>query len=402
MANLYKCILTDKNGKIKTITKEGNSPSDIINSFANSEFIPLDIIQLKSKQNKYTHKKNSKLVLEFTQIMDQLITSGLSIKDALEVSSTINTSHKNKNDISAMILEKIKKGISFAEAINEMDFVFPSVYRGIISVGDKIGSIEKIFPRLKLYLETKKKIKDKISSALLYPLIVLSTALCVFIGMLVFVFPKLKNMFIDFGGDAATILEKNITNIEKGFVTFFLILSLLFISILILVLIAKKDSSLKERLSKFLLKLPILGKYFTYLESLNFTFAMETLISGGISVEDAIQESVTVLSNFAYKTALLDIKNRITQGESLSYAFSVHHDIFPEYMIKWMLVGEKSGKPEFVFSQLRTYFQTEIDLITSKFMNLIEPILIIFIGIVLIILIVNIIVPMFSLYGSIL
>jgi len=71
-------------------------------------------------------------------------------------------------------------------------------------------------------------------------------------------------------------------------------------------------------------------------------------------------------------------------------------------MIKWMLVGEKSGKPEFVFSQLRTYFQTEIDLITSKFMNLIEPILIIFIGIVLIILIVNIIVPMFSLYGSIL
>ncbi len=96
--------------------------------------------------------------------MEQLINSGLSIKDALEISSLIN---KKNDNISTILYQQIQKGTSFANAVNQMDNVFPSVYRGIISVGDKVGSVEKIFPRLRLYLETQKKIKDKLIYSML-------------------------------------------------------------------------------------------------------------------------------------------------------------------------------------------------------------------------------------------
>ena len=89
--------------------------------------------------------------------MEQLINSGLSIKDALEISSLIN---KKNNTLEATLFEQIQKGVSFADSVQKLDNIFPPVYRGIISVGDKIGSVEKIFPRLRLYLETQKKIDE--------------------------------------------------------------------------------------------------------------------------------------------------------------------------------------------------------------------------------------------------
>lgn len=332
--------------------------------------------------------------------MEQLVLSGLSIKDSLEVASMMNR-RKKGIDISSLIFEKIQKGQSFADAINEMSDVFPPVYRGIISVGDRVGSVEKIFPRLRLYLETQKKIKDKLLGAMIYPLMVMTTALVAFVAMIIFVFPKLKTMFMELGGDASIILEKNIIKLETAFSSF-LIFILLFIIILVMTkLLASKNKDIKIIMDSILLKLPVLGKFFLYLETLNFSFAMETLSAGGVTVENAIRESKNVITNEKLKSALDDIILRIVRGESLSSSFSIQN-IFPSYISKWIMVGEKTGKPELVFSQIRNYFQNEIDIYTSRFMAMVEPALIIIIGIILAIFILTIIVPVFSLYGSIL
>ncbi len=331
--------------------------------------------------------------------MEQLINSGLSIKDALEISTLIN---RKNNALETALFEQIQKGVSFADAIQKSDNVFPPVYRGIISVGDKIGSVEKIFPRLRLYLETQKKIKDKLSGAMVYPAIVFITAIFVFTAIIFFVFPKLKTMFMEFGGEAAILLERNIKHMETGFLFFFVLIALLITLLFIIKLLASKNTSLEIKKDKIILQLPLIGRFLTYLETLHFSFAMETLLSGGITIEDSIQEASAVITNSAYKNALFKVRNDIIHGESLSTAVSKYEKIFPDYMTKWMMVGEKSGKPDQIFSQLRNYFQNEIDLYTTKFMALIEPALIILIGLFLIALIFNIIIPVFTLYGSIL
>ncbi len=397
--NIYKCTVTDTTGKIRTFIKECNSEEEVINSFSGSDFIPVRVRLLEEKKQKKRFY-DSKRVLEFTQIMEQLLASGLSIKDALEVTTVINNK-RNKDDIASILYSKIQKGTSFALAVNEMPLVFSSVYRGIITVGDKVGSVEKIFPRLRIYLETQKKIKDKFISALVYPAMVGITAIIAFLAMILFVFPKLRLMFIDFGGEAGIQLEANIEKMQIFFMGLLIVILILIIFGLIINGFSKRNKNIRFLKDTILLKLPIIGKFLTYRETLNFSFAMETLTAGGVTIENAIKEAKSVISNECFIQAVNSVHDCILRGEALSDSFA-KYKIFPEYMTKWMYVGERSGKPEQVFAQIRNYFQNEIDLYTTKFMSLIEPSLIIIVGVVLIILIITIIVPVFSLYGSIL
>lgn len=396
----YKCLITDHKGKISSIRKEALSKEEAFNSFNGTDYIPLEITEIKTKNNRKSSRKKTKIVLDFTQIMDQLVTSGLSIKDSLEILSTMDNK-SGSSALSANLLEMIKKGYSFASSVNEFTDYFSAVYRGIINVGDKIGSVEKIFPKLKSYLEDQKKIKDKISSALLYPILVLITASLSFIAMIFFVFPKLRNMFAEFGGTTAIKLEQNIHNIELGLIIYLITIIAIILFIIIVRTIAKRNDSVRYTFDNFVLKLPIIGKITIYKEILNFSFAMETLVSSGITIEAALQESMAVLTNKAFEKALSDIRTRIIKGESLSTAFA-KHNVFPSYITKWMLVGERSGNTEQIFTQIKKYYQSEIDIITTKFMALIEPALIILIGIILITLIITVVIPVFSMYGEIL
>lgn len=371
-----------------------------MNSFLGSEYIPLEIKEIKKKNNHQSSRKNSKIVLEFTQIMNQLISSGLTIKDSLEILSVMDEKN-GSSKLSLTIFERIQKGNSFAKSVNELDNYFSAVYRGIINVGDRVGSVEKIFPKLKTYLENQKKISDKFLSALLYPVLVLITALVAFITMIFFVFPKLEGMFSDFGGSVAEQMQQNINKMETGVVVFLIIVFCVFLLCNILVLFSKNNQSIKYQIDSLILKFPILGKIIVYREILNFSFAMETLTASGISIETALMESTSVLTNSVFKSSIQDVHNRIIKGESLSSSFS-RHKHFPTYFVKWMLVGEKSGKTDQIFSEVKNYFQSEMDVIISKFMSLIEPALIVVVGLFLIIFIITIVLPVFSLYGEIL
>lgn len=397
--NNYKCKVTDYSGKSSIIFKQGESEEQVRKSFSGSGYIPLEIKLVKDSGN-HKRKQNSKSVLEFTQMMEQLIESGLSMKDALEVTSLISKNKKGSVRIAEELLMNIQKGVSFADSINEMEDVFPSVYRGIIKVGDKVGTVEKIFPRLRTYLETNQKIKDKLKGALIYPLIVLFTAVMGVIAMTVFVFPKLQEMFEEFGGEASVLLQRNIIKLKTGSIVLLSIIILLIISIFIIKIIMKKNVNFKQSFDSVLLKIPLIGKFQIYWNTLNFAFAMETLTAGSVTIDNAIPEAQSVITNAAYNRALSEVNKDIMKGVSLSSAFKKHKE-FPEYMSRWMVVGEKSGKPDKIFSQIRNYFQNYIDQYIIKIMALIEPALIILVGLIILLFVVTIVVPVFSLYGSI-
>ena len=223
--NTYKCKVIDRNGKKITIEKQAESEQEVIKSFQGSEYIPIDI-QLKKKSLK-NKNKNQKSVLEFTQIMEQLLKSGLSLKDSLEVVSIIDSKNKGASNIASLLLSQVEKGISFADAVESYSDIFPPIYTGIIKVGNRIGNVENIFPRLRLYLESTKKIKDKFSSALIYPLMVLFTALLGGFAISLFVFPKLQVMFHELGGESANLLNKNISKLKISMIIILIIISAL-------------------------------------------------------------------------------------------------------------------------------------------------------------------------------
>ena len=397
--NTYKCKVIDRNGKKITIEKQAESEQEVIKSFQGSEYIPIDI-QLKKKSLK-NKNKNQKSVLEFTQIMEQLLKSGLSLKDSLEVVSIIDSKNKGASNIASLLLSQVEKGISFADAVENYSDIFPPIYTGIIKVGNRIGNVENIFPRLRLYLESTKKIKDKFSSALIYPLMVLFTALLGGFAISLFVFPKLQVMFHELGGESANLLNKNISKLKISMIIILISISALTFLFVIITSLSRKKHSVKLFMDSYLIKIPFLSKIIKYWNTMNFAFAMETLTSGGVSIESAILESRNVVTNLIYKDALEKVSCDLQKGCSLSLAFS-KHSVFPDYIYKWLIVGEKSGKTDTVFLQIRNYFQETVEKIIQRFMSLIEPALIIIIGIVILVFVITIVVPLFSIYGGIL
>lgn len=397
----YKCTVADSSGKIKTVYRAGTNKNEIISSFSGTSYIPVKIEPFSSKTVRRSSGKRAKTVLEFTQMMETLLASGLSIKDSLEITSLIGTKKDDCGELAGELLSEIRKGVTFAKAVGGMNSLFPPVYRGIISVGDHVGSVEKIFPRLRMYLETSKKLRDKFVSALIYPSLVFFISVVGTIGLAVFVFPKLETMFSEFGGEAAFLLQNNIRKLQTGIGTFIICLLLVLSAAMIIKKAAGRNTKLKIRMDALALRYPLIGKFNAEWQTLNFAFAMETLTAGGVTIEAAITEAESVVTNEAYRTALSDVTSDVIKGIAVSEAFSRHQE-FPAYMSRWLMVGERSGKTEQVFAQIRTYFQNDIEKYTSWFMSLIEPALIILVGMLLLILVMTIIVPIFSLYGTIL
>ncbi|MDR2404406.1 MAG: type II secretion system F family protein [Spirochaetaceae bacterium] len=341
---------------------------------------------------------SKKAVLEFTEMMELLIGSGLSLKDALEVFTSING--KSAAGLLGQRLSiLIRKGFSFARAVSSMEDAFSPIYRGMIGIGDKAGSVEGIFPRLSAYLRDQKKLRDKISAALAYPVLVLGAAVSGGLGLVLFVIPKLEAVFAGFAGKAAEQIQANIRTAE--------ILLIALPALLILCtagfLLAKRAGRTNEDFACFrdalLFRLPLFGRFFSSWESLNFTFAMEVLTGGGVSVETAIGEASGVTTNHAYRRALRRVREKLINGGSITKAFS-EEKIFPVYMSRWIAVGERSGRTEKIFSRIRIFFQEEIERQTTGLLLLIEPALIAAVGVFMLAMITGIIVPLFSIYGN--
>jgi type II secretory pathway component PulF len=134
---------------------------------------------------------------------------------------------------------------------------------------------------------------------------------------------------------------------------------------------------------------------------MNLTFALETLCGGGFSVEEALQEAATVVANRAIRAGVLEVREALIKGVSLSVAFR-ENPVFSPRIGRWVAVGERSGQVEQVFAQLRRFHQGEMEKWTSRFMNLIEPALILLVGVLILFIVFFFITPIFSIYEGLL
>ncbi|MDR2784749.1 MAG: type II secretion system F family protein [Treponema sp.] len=348
--------------------------------------------------NKYNSKTT---VLEFTEMMDLLLESGLSLRDALELLADDKGADGGAAFLAGGILDRIRGGVSFAQAVFSMKETFPPIYRSMIRVGDRAGSVERIFPRLGTYLRDQKKLREKTAAALAYPLLVLFLAVAGTIGLVFFVLPKMEAIFGSFGGGQTETIRGNIAAMETAMLCF---------SGFILFLIAAATAMKKLNVyfpdagryfDYIVLRLPLIGGFFLSWESLNFSFAMEVLTSGGVSVEAALREAEAVVSNSAYREALREARVQVLNGVNLSRIFR-GEKLFPPCLGRWIAIGESSGQTEKIFSQVRSYFQQEIDRLMNRFLLLIEPVLIALIGAVILFFVLAVVLPLFSVYGNIL
>nr|WP_281389012.1 type II secretion system F family protein [Spirochaeta isovalerica] len=324
--------------------------------------------------------------------MALMLKSGLTVRDALKVSASAFRDKKTGRLISTLS-DALNKGISLPDALDSLGSDFSPLYRGMVRIGDQTGSMDSIFVKLSGYLNDEKAMKEKIRGALIYPLMVIIVLLLFMIVIFFFIFPRLKNSF------SGQSLDLVFTRFQLMMLAFLIPMTIFMILVISLIAASKTSGPARFMADKIFLRIPIAGNISLLRSCLNLTFSLEVLTSSGFPIESAIRECRAVIANSVLNEALNRIGNNIVKGMKLSDAFS-REKVWPERIALWVGVGEASGDVGAVFSQLKTYFQGELDKRTSRIMVLIEPALILLMGGFMILFVILFVVPLFGIFGA--
>jgi len=397
---VYACRVADEKGKIQEFLREASSEESCLRDIGLTGRFALSIDEVPVQQGSLRRHSSRRLIHDLTEMLTLTLASGLSLKDSLDVAQTVFTRGEGNRTVT-LLRERLTRGDSFSQALEGAGVGFPPFYTGMVRIGERIGSLDQVFARLSTFLKEEKALRDRFSSALIYPAIVLGVAAVGAIFIVLVLFPRLKDMFSQIGPAAAG----NVEGVMGGLSTALLIAAVALGVVLAIGVAAamarRREGPVAVRVDRLLLSLPLASTFLMARELLNFTFAMEALTSAGVAVEEALAEGAGTLTNRALREEVQAVRAALLKGERLSSSFA-RSALFPERVSRWMAIGERVGHVEKVFGQLRSYYQQEVEKWISRLMALIEPALIVGLGVLIVAFVVFFIIPVFSLYGTLL
>lgn len=337
-------------------------------------------------------------LVDFTKSLAMMLKSGISISEALSSLAEQTRSHKFRT-----ILYKVRKdvetGTSLSEAFDKERKAFGNVAIGVIRAGETSGTLEENLTFLGEWFERNNDLAQEINNALLYPKIVFSAALLLGGSLAVFILPRLVPLFTSLNVELPLItrilLKFSLFVRDFWLVLFFIILG----SILAFVLI-NKNKIVRRFFHYFYIRIPLFGSLLIDYQLALMSQLFFTLFGSGLSINESLDITSEAVTNIQYQEAIKKIKTRITKGTTLSQAMKDYPALFPKNLINIIAVGEKSGSLNDSFSHLAEFYSKEVKTKTKRLPIIIEPALLIFIGLVVGFIALSIILPIYKITGS--
>ncbi len=400
MMNTYLCKVSDKNGKILKLVRRGVSPETVQAGLQKDGYFPFSIILKPEKSDLQRNRIPKKTLLDFTALLSLLLDADLGIRDSLDIMKSVTKDTKIIS-LAAAMEKEMEKGASFSSCLGNFGPSLPPLYLSMVGISETTGDLKSVFGRLNIHLARQKKIREKLISSLVYPVIVLCTAAASMILIATFIIPRMTAMFTGLGTEIPYTVG-SVLAFSRGIFTILIVLvPLVTLVSFMLFLAGRYNVRIKTVIDGIYLKIPFAGSFLADTQFLNILFSLGALTSCGIQLETALGETAANTPNSAIREALTRVHRKILTGTGLPEAL-FNEKIIPERISKWVAVGEKTGKMAEVFSQLSGFYENELEKKASGFMNLIEPALILFTGVIVFGIVILVIVPLYSSFGALL
>lgn len=333
-------------------------------------------------------------VVTFTRQLSTMVTAGLPLTQAMSI-----LNQQSKPAMSRMIGElqrEVEGGSTFAKALAKFPRVFSRVYVQLVLAGETGGVLDEVLDRLADNMEKDKDFKAKTKGALIYPVIVVIAMIIVAFIMMVFVIPKLTEMYKDFGADLpfATQLLIDISTFVANFWWLFIVGgiggSFVFRRWL-------KTRSGRIAFDRLLLKIPVFGELRSKVTLTEFARTLSLLLGAGISLLQALEIVSEASNNILYREALQDAAKQVEKGISLSQAIAKYGNLFPPILSQMIAVGEETGKLDDVLLKLSVYFESESEHAIKNLTTALEPMIMIVLGLGVGLMVIAIIMPIYNL-----
>ncbi len=347
----------------------------------------IEIPFLKSKV------KEQDLVI-ITKQLSIMIGAGLPLDESLNIIAE-QTTNRKLSDIIYEIKKNIESGSSFANALRKHPDVFSKLYANMIESAEASGNIDSVLKRLTSMMEKRLALKRKIKGALIYPTIVSVVAIGVIALILTFVIPTFADLYSSANMHLPLLTQFiiNLSNFLKANIVYIL-LAIIMIAVIIH-LMYKKIYKVHRLLDNLMLHLPVVGIIIRKSSISNFANILSSLSASGIDILEALDIGAKTAGNLIIEEALLDIKTSVKAGENLSASMAKTGE-FPTMVIQMVSVGEETGTLDEMLGNVSNYYEEEVDIAVKNLTTMLEPLIIVFLGGAIGVLVVAMYLPIFK------
>ncbi|NGT36804.1 type II secretion system F family protein [Clostridium perfringens] len=398
------------NFKYKAINSEGqriegsqsaDSESQIREMLLSNQYYPLSIEKENSKSKKsfsFNSKVKLKDIAVFCRQFYVMLDSGLSIGKALNI--LIEQCEKPKiREALIGVNGDLKRGETLANSMRKRKDVFPNLLTSMIDAGERSGNLDIILKRMAEYYEKETKIRGKIKSAMIYPIVLGVVAIIAITFILTFVMPTFVQMFEENNVDLPTS-TKMVLGTSKMLGKYGIIIFLILVTAIILLGKYLKSEEGQYKLSVINLKIPVIKKLTQKIIVSRFTRTMGIVSSSGMSLVTSLEIVASVVGNKIAEKELLKVKEKVLKGEGLGDSI-MKIKIFPPMLASMVKVGEEAGSLDSILDKTADFYDDELEREIQTATALIEPAMIVLMGVIIGFLLISILTPMFKMYNSI-
>ena len=356
------------------------------------------ITKLRRQTFRGGSRVNEKDITFFTRQLATMLKAGVPLLQSFEI---VARGHKNPRFARLMmdIKGRVEAGSSLSQAFREHPGQFDALYCNLVGAGETSGMLDAILDWLATYKEKILAIKSKIKSALFYPISVVTVAIIVVWVIMVWVIPAFKSVFTNFGANlpAPTLI---VIAISDFFVSYWwLMFGIIAAALVTFFFLLRRSETFRFMIDRLSLKLPIVGSIVEKATIARWTRTLATMFAAGVPLVESLDAVAGAAGNHVFAAATRKIQNEVATGTSLTNAMH-NTGLFPSMVIQMTQIGEESGSLDGMLSKVADFFEREVDDAVAAMSSLLEPIIIVFLGVVIGGLVVAMYLPIFKL-GSV-
>ena len=396
----FEYTALDSHGREKTGVIEGDSPRSARQQLRSKGFDPLAIAEVKERKAKATFSgifkrgfSSTDLAL-FTRQLATLVNSGTPLEESLRTVAK----HTEKQRVTRTIMgvrSRVTEGFSLEKALSEFPSAFPEMYRATVSAGERSGHLDAVLDRLADYTESRQETQQSVIGALFYPIVLLIIALAVVVLLVTLVVPKVVNVFTDMGQELP-LPTKILIGTSDFLVSYGIFILIALIAGIVLFQRSMKSEFFRANVQKFYLGLPVIGKLTRGLNTARFARTLSIMTASGVPVLDSLRIAAEVIINRPMRQAVQEAAVSVSEGANIhtSLERSGH---FPPMTLHLIASGEQSGNLEQMLDRAASQQERELNTVINTTLKLLEPMIIVFMGVFVLAIVMAILMPIFNL-----
>lgn len=397
----FSYVAVDKRGKEKRGSLEAETRERALEQLKAEGLIPVSVREQGALNKEIDFSIGKKVkprdLSVFCRQFVSITQAGVPMKEALQMLSEQTENKWLKRAISEVLLN-VEKGNTLADSMRSQPDIFPPMLVNMVEAGEQSGSLEMAFSRMAVHFEKEAKLKATIKKATIYPIILVIAAIGVIAVMLLFVIPIFIDMFaeLDIEMPAITMF---VMNSSKWMTSHWYVVLGIIVGVVAAYKLIYRTTQGRLTIDRIKMKMPLFGKLTVKTACSQFARTMSTLLMSGISTIDALETTSKIVNNIHYTNAMLNAREEVMKGVPLSEPLEAS-GIFPPMVYHMTGIGEETGNVEEMLEKMADYYDEEVEMTTQSVLAAMEPIIILFMALIIGTLVIAVIWPIKSMYDG--